>query len=378
MSFMVNPLSDLWKHFEPVDDPRVHYLIEHQLQDILIITILAVICGADTWVEIEEYGRSKQSWLETFLSLPNGIPSHDTIARVFARLCPQQLQESFLSWIEAVAEMTSGEVIAIDGKTLRHSYDSAQNQKAIHMVSAWATENNLVLAQVKVDEKSNEITAIPKLLAVLDLKGCIITIDAMGTQKKIAETIIAKEADYILSLKGNQGNICEDVQQLFNWALKNNFENIDHESWKTIEKGHGRIEIRHYWLMSEVKYLIDSEKWRGLKSIGVVESERRIKGKETTIERRYYLTSLEQGVKQFAQGVRSHWGIENQLHWCLDVAFKEDDSRMRQGHSAENMALIRHLVLNLLNKETEYGRGKKAQRLKAAWDDEYLLKILSS
>lgn len=246
------------------------------------------------------------------------------------------------------------------------------------MVSAWATENNLVLAQVKVDENSNEITAIPKLLAVLDLKGCIITIDAMGTQKKIAETIIAKEADYILSLKGNQGNICEDVQQLFDWALKNNFENIDHQSWKTIEKGHGRIEIRRYWLMSEVKYLMDSEKWRGLKSIGVVESERRIKGKETTIERRYYLTSLEQGVKQFAQGIRSHWGIENQLHWCLDVAFKEDDSRMRQGHSAENMALIRHLVLNLLNKETEYERGKKAQRLKAAWDDEYLLKILSS
>lgn len=368
--------SYLWQHFESIDDPRTSYLIEHKLLDIIALTILAIICGADTWVEIEEYGKSKHSWLQTFLELPNGIPSHDTIARLFARLSPEQLQSAFLNWISEIAQITQGEVIALDGKRLRSSYDSSNNQSAIQMVSAWASQNNLVLGQLKVDEKSNEITAIPKLLSVLELNGCIVTIDAMGTQVEIAQMIINQGGDYILSLKGNQGNLFEDVKHLCEWAFKNNQQEMMGEKYQTIEKNHGRIEKRSYWLMNSVEDLEDSQRWLGLKSIGIVESSRKIKGKET-VERRYYLTSLETDVKKFAQGVRSHWGIENKLHWCLDVGFREDESRIRKENSSENMAIIRHIALNLLNQEKSNRRGKKAKRLKAGWDNNYLLKILS-
>ena len=368
--------SFLWKYFESIDDPRTSYLIHHKLIDIITLTILAVICGADTWVDIEEYGKSKQSWLQTFLELPNGIPSHDTIARLFARLSPQQLQSAFIDWINEIAQITQGEVIAIDGKRLRRSYDSSKNQGVIHMVSAWASQNNLVLGQLKVDDKSNEITAIPQLLSVLEIHGCIVTIDAMGTQVEIAQMIINQGADYILSLKANQGNLFNDVKQLCEWMLKNNQQDMMGEKYSTIEKNHGRIEKRSYWLMESVKDLEDSQRWLGLRSIGIVESSRKIKGKET-VERRYYLTSLETNVKIFAQGVRSHWGIENKLHWCLDVGFREDESRIRKENSSENMAIIRHIALNLLNQEKSNRRGKKAKRLKAGWDNDYLLKILS-
>ena len=244
------------------------------------------------------------------------------------------------------------------------------------MVSAWATQNHLVLGQVKVDEKSNEITAIPKLLEILDLKGCIVTIDAMGCQKEIATQIIEKDADYVLSLKGNQGNIHQDVEQLFDWAIRNDWKKIPHQNYQTIEKGHGRIEIRRYWLMDSVEELIDSDLWTGLKTIGMVESLRKITGKETTLERRYYLSSLDSEIKKFAQAVRSHWQIENQLHWSLDVSFDEDNSRIRHGHSAENMAIIRHIALNLITQDKSCTLGKKAKRLKAGWDNSYLLKIL--
>ncbi|MEY4520407.1 MAG: hypothetical protein RLZZ499_3007 [Cyanobacteriota bacterium] len=377
MSLSINPSASLLKHFENLDDPRTEYLIDHRLIDIVGITICAVICGAEGWVEIEEYGQSKLEWLKRFLELPNGIPSHDTISRLFAQLNPEKLQSCFLSWIQTVAKLTQGEVIAIDGKTLRRSYDQGLNKGAIHMVSAWASQNRLVLGQVKVNEKSNEITAIPQLLKLLEVKGCIVTIDAMGTQKEIAQLITEQEGDYILSLKGNQGNIYQDVQQLFNWALKTNWENIPHEAYQTINKGHGRIEIRRHWLLSSVEHLIDAYLWSGLKRVGLIESERRVRGKPPTIERRYYLLSLDGGVKRFAQAVRSHWGIENQLHWCLDVAFNEDNSRIRSGHAPENMALIRHIALNLLSQETSAQVGKKAKRLKAGWDNAYLAKVLS-
>ena len=368
--------SYLWQHFESIDDPRTNYLIQHLLLDIIALTILAVICGANTWVEIEEYGKSKQSWLQTFLELPNGIPSHDTIARLFARLSPEQLQSAFIDWINEIAQITQGEVIAIDGKRLRRSYDSSNNQSAIQMVSAWASQNNLVLGQLKVDDKSNEITAIPQLLSVLEVHGCIVTIDAMGTQVEIAQMIINQGGDYILSLKGNQGNLFNDVKQLCEWGFKNNQLDMMGEKYQTIEKNHGRIEKRSYWLMKSVKDLEDSQRWLGLKSIGIVESSRKIKGKETE-ERRYYLTSLETDVKKFATGVRNHWGIENKLHWCLDVGFREDESRIRKDNSSENMAIIRHIALNLLNQEKSNRRGKKAKRLKAGWDNDYLLKVLS-
>lgn len=366
--------SYLWQHFESIDDPRTSYLIEHKFIDIIALTILAVICGADTWVEIEEYGKSKHSWLQTFLELPNGIPSHDTIARLFARLSPEQLQSAFINWISEIAQITQGEVIAIDGKRLRRSYDSSNNQSAIQMVSAWASQNNLVLGQLKVEDKSNEITAIPKLLSVLELKGCILTIDAMGTQVEIAQMIINQGGDYILSLKGNQGNLFEDAKQLCEWALKNNQQDMIGEKYQTIEKNHGRIEKRSYWLIESVEDLEDSQRWLGLKSIGLVESSRKIKGK-ITIERRYYITSIEKDVKTFAQGVRSHWGIENKLHWCLDVGFREDESRIRKENSSENMAIIRHIALNLLNQEKSNNRGKKANRLKAGWDNDYLVSV---
>ena len=340
-------------------------------------SICAVICGAETWVEIEEYGASKFEWLKEFLELPNGIPSHDTISRLFAQLNPEQLQSCFSSWIQTIAKLTQGEVIAIDGKTVRHSYDKGKKKGAICMVSAWACQNRLVLGQVKVAQKSNEITAIPQLLKVLEIEGCIVTIDAMGTQKEIARLITEQGGDYILSLKGNQGSIHQDVQQLFDWAFKTNWENIPHEACSTINKGHGRIEIRRYWLVSNVEHLIDSHLWSGLKRVGLIESERRITGQPPTIERRYYLLSLDGGVQRFAQASRSHWGIENQLHWCLDVAFKEDDSRIRLGHAPENMALIRHIALNLISQETSTKVGKKAKRLKAGWDNSYLAKVLT-
>lgn len=368
----------LLRHFENLEDPRIEYLTEHRLLDIIGVTICAVICGADSWVEIEEYGNSKTEWLKGFLELPNGIPSHDTISRLFARLAPEKLQSSFLSWVETIAQLSAGEVIAIDGKTLRHSYDKGKDKGAIHMVSAWANQNRLVLGQVKTDEKSNEITAIPKLLKLLELQDCIVTIDAMGTQKEIAQLIIEQQGDYILSLKGNQGNIHQDVQQLFDWALKTNFENIPHEAYQTINKGHGRIEIRRYWLLESTEYLIDSHLWSGLKRVGLIESERKVRDKPPTFERRYFLLSLDGGVERFAKASRGHWGIENKLHWRLDVAFREDDSRIRSGHAPENMSLIRHIALNLLGRENSIKVGTKAKRLKAGWDNNYLARVLAA
>ena len=372
------PSAPLLEHFKTLDDPRAEHLLEHALLDIIGLTICAVICGADTWVDIENYGRAKQEWLSRFLRLPNGIPSHDTIARLFAALDSKALQECFLSWVRAVAQLSAGEVIAIDGKTLRHSYDTGGNKGAIHMVSAWASQNRLVLGQVKVDEKSNEITAIPQLLAVLDLHGCIVTLDAMGTQKDIAQQIIDAGGEYVLSLKGNQGNLHQDVEQLFEWTRKIEFKDIPHEFYQTIESGHGRVEIRRHWLLDGVEHLVDASLWAGLQRVGLVESERRLAGQAPTIEQRYYLVSLAGNVQRFAHSVRSHWGIENQVHWVLDVAFDEDASRIRKDHAPENLALIRHVALNLLRQDTSATGGIKAKRLKAGWDNSYLSHLLTA
>lgn len=370
--------GSLLKHFESLEDPRVEYLVEHRLLDIIALTICGVICGADSWVDIEAYGYSKADWLQSFLALPGGIPSHDTISRLFAMLEPASLQSCFVNWVKSIAELSNGEVVAIDGKCVRRSYDHGKGKGAIHMVSAWASENRLVLGQVKVDSKSNEITAIPKLLEVLDLQGCIVTIDAMGAQTAIAQQIIEQKADYILSLKGHQGDRHQDVEQLFDWAIKTQFKDIAHEYHPTLDKGHGRLEIRRHYLLGSVEYLLHAERWRGLKRIGMIESERRIEGKPTTLERRYYLLSLDGDVQPFAAAVRSHWGIENQLHWCLDVAFDEDQSRIRSGHAPENMTLMRKIALNLLTKEASVKIGKKAKRLKAGWNNDYLLKVLAA
>jgi len=369
-------IMPLKEHFSSLDDPRAQHRIEHLLLDIVLVTICAVICGADTWVEIENYGIAKQEWLETFLELTNGIPSHDTFERMFARLRPEQLQQCFLSWVQAVFNISDGQLISLDGKTLRGSYDRGGKQGMIHMVSAWASQNRLVLGQRKVNEKSNEITAIPELLKVLDLNGAVVSIDAMGCQTEIAAQIVSQQGDYVLALKGNQGNLHQDVQQLFNHAHSQNFRGIEHDFYETQEQGHGRQEIRRYWVMGKTEYLIGAENWAKLTTIGCVESQRQV-GDKITSELRYYLLSLPLKATQFAAAVRGHWGIENQLHWILDVGFREDQSRTTQGYSAENFAVIRHLAVNLLSQEKSAKGGTRAKRLKAGWDDHYLTQILA-
>lgn len=369
--------NSIAKHFECVTDPRIDRSKEHSLSDILTIAILAVICGADGWVGIANYGEAKADWLKTFLALPNGIPSHDTFARVFARLDPEELQSAFLSWVRTVSQLSAGEVIAIDGKTARRSYDKGSGKGAIHMVSAWASQNRLVLGQRKVDDKSNEITAIPELLKVLDLQGCIVTIDAMGTQTAIAAQIVEQEGDYVLALKGNQGKLYEDVQQLFARAQAQNFKDIEHDFDQTLEAGHGRIEVRRCWSFGKLENLSNAEKWTKLTSVAMVEVIRKCNG-QSSRELRYYISSLKPNAQILSETSRSHWSVENPLHWVLDVAFREDECRIRTGHAPENFTLLRHLALSALNQENSLKLGIKNKRLRAGWDNDYLLKILAA
>jgi predicted transposase YbfD/YdcC len=371
--------SGIKRHFEGVEDPRTGNAKEHLLIDIIVIAIMAVICGADSWVEIEEFGKAKQEWLESFLELPNGIPSHDTFGRVFSLLDPEQFQAGFRSWIGEVMKNTEGEVIAIDGKTLRRSHDQGIGKAAITMVSAWATGQQLVLGQEKVDSKSNEITAIPKLLELLNLKGCIVTIDAMGTQRAIAGQIIEQEADYILSLKGNQGHLHEDIIEIFSYAQERNFEGMTSDYCHTLNKGHGRIEIRECWTLSQLDsfaYIRHLEAWPGLQTAVMLRRERRI-GDQREVEDVYYISSLPPSASPILEAVRDHWKIENGLHWVLDIAFREDESRIRKGFADQNFSLLRQLALSLLKQEPSARCGTHAKRLKAGWDHSYLLKVLT-
>lgn len=362
--------------FSVLEDPRPDHTRRHKLIDIMTIAICGVICGADSWVELEQFGKSKEEWLKGFLELPNGIPSHDTFGRVFALLDAQQFRDCFLAWVQAVSAVTRGQVIAIDGKTLRRSHDKSLGKSAIHMVSAWASENRLVLGQTKVAEKSNEITAIPELLALLDISGCIVTIDAMGCQKEIARLIIEDSGDYVLALKENQGQLYREVKELFEDEGLVASEGDFHE---TVNKGHGRLEHRRCWSIADqeyISYLNLKGEWRGLRSVAKVTGERRI-GEKVSIESRYYISSLPGGAEQLLRAVREHWGIENSLHWVLDIAFREDESRVRKGHGPENLATMRHMALNLLRRETSSKGGVKARRLRDGWDETYLLKVLS-
>jgi len=373
--------KSLLESFKDLEDPRIEYLCDHRLLDIVALSICAVLSGANHWTEVEAYGKAKEDFLRTFLALPNGIPSHDTIGNLFARLDPDQFRECFITWVQGLGDLVGGQVIAFDGKTVRRSHDKALGVKAIHMVSAWATANRLVLGQIKVDSKSNEITAIPALLDLLDLSGCTVTIDAMGCQKEIAQKILDQGADYIFAVKGNQGTLRTKVEEIFNDAVECNFKHTKYDKCAQTEKGHGRIETRRCWVIDDQDYLLyiqgvkEGEGWPGLRSIIKVEATRRVKGKISR-ETRYYISSRAESARAMNTAIRSHWGVENKLHWVLDVGFREDENRVRQGHSAEIFVVLRHIALNLLKQEQTFRAGIHAKRLRAGWDDDYLRKVM--
>jgi predicted transposase YbfD/YdcC len=373
----------LLKHFSNVKDPRqkTHQNFRHNLTDILVITILGTICGADDWVEIHRFGLAKESWLRTFLDLPNGIPSHDTFADVFARLNPREFEACFAEWIASLTLDLKNEIIALDGKTLRGSGNKRQGDRAIHMVSAWAAKNRMMLAQVKTAEKSNEITAIPQVLQMIDVKGATVTIDAMGCQTEIAKQIIAQEAHYVLSLKENQPSLYQDVVSIFTLAEsgEKKYKNMLHR--RKVEKlhNHGRTETRRYTLISARDESIGfSLRFPGLKGLGKVEITRTTHHK-VEYSTRYFVASLiYEQIDTFMEAVRKHWQIEVDLHWSLDVSFREDLNRSRIGHSAENLALVRRIALNLLKQEKTHKNGISCRRKTAGWDNQYLLKVLTA
>jgi predicted transposase YbfD/YdcC len=356
-----------------IEDPRVERTRKHSLETILIVSLLAVICGADSFVGIEKFAKAKQDWLASFLDLSGGVPSHDTIGRVFAALDCNALAQAFRRWTMVMATSSKEKLIAIDGKTLRHSFKKAGDSAFVHMVSAWSVSNGVVLGQVKTSEKSNETTAIPTLLDLIDVKHALVTIDAAGTQTAIADKIVDKGGDYLLAVKANQPTLHNAVIQHFTGVgeLYNNFE-----FFETHDHGHGRDEVRRVWVGHAVQEIESAERWTRLSTLIRIESTRIVNGEQST-ENRYYISSRRQlDAKQALAAVRSHWGIENQLHWVLDVAFHEDDCRVRAGNAAANFSAVRQLALGLLKKRTETKVGIKNRRLCAAWDHSFLLRVI--
>ena len=357
--------------FTEIKDPRIERCKEHLLEDIIFITIAAVICGSETWNDIENYGIAKESWLRKFLKLPNGIPSHDTFNRLFSLLDPKQLEEAFINWVKSIAKITEGEIVSIDGKTIRGSRNKG-SKSFVHMVSAWSSNNHMLLGQVKTDEKSNEITAIPKLLEVLELNGCIVTIDAMGCQTEIAEKIKSKGADYILAVKGNQGTLEEGIPDVVRFTKPiDQFEENDF--------GHGRIEQRKCYVYTDLSHISCTQKWKDMKSIIKVEAQRTIKSNsKIETETRFYISSLQPDAKKMGEAIRKHWGIENSLHWVLDVSFGEDRSMKHNVNAIENFSIINRVALTLVKQDKSKKRSVRGKRLDAAWDNDFLLKILKN
>jgi predicted transposase YbfD/YdcC len=371
------PVITIVEYFSELEDPRRHNR-RHKLLDIVVIAICGVICGAEGWEDIELFGEAKEEWLREFLELPHGIPSDDTYRRVFAALDVEKFQNCFMDWIEAVEGLTKGQVVAADGKTLRRSHDRAAGKKALQMVSAWASANGLVLGQRKVDGESNEITAVPELLDTLEIAGCIVTLDAIHCQTDTAQTIVENGADYVLPVKENQPRLLEALQRLFDDPEEMRWVECDHH--KAVNKGHGRLETRECWSTSDpdyLNYIATLAEWQDLRSIAMIQAERQ-RGEEKTVSRRYFISSLASDAEKLLHAVRTHWGIENEVHWVLDMVFREDDSRIRKGNGTENFAVLRHIALNLLKRETSAKRRSlKGKRKKAAWDEAYLLKILA-
>ncbi len=367
----------LLRFFDEVQDPRLDRTKLHLLSDMLVITLCAVICGADGWTEIEMFGKAKRTWLRTILALPSGIPSHDTFGRVFGLLDPDQLERCFRRMTAALAQSTGGKLIAIDGKTLRRSFDKASDKAAIHMVSAWSEMNQVVLGQIATDAKSNEITAIPRLLEMLDITGSVVTIDAMGCQKTIAEGIVDQGGHYVLQVKGNQATLHDRMRETFDELTSGTLPHVPYSFHEKVDKGHGRVETRRIWTTEWIDWYAARSDWARLKTFVCVESVRTI-GDETSTARRYYISDLGgQDAKTMLQYVRGHWGIESKLHWSRDVSFREDDLRNRAGHSAENFSRMRRLALNLLRQEKSCKAGANGKRLKACLEQDYLLKVLA-
>jgi predicted transposase YbfD/YdcC len=365
-------------HFATLPDPRIDRSKLHALLDLLVIALCTLLCGGEGWEDMTEFGQAKERFFreQLGLSLAHGIPSPDTFRRLFARLDPEAFTQCFTAWVASLRRQTKGEVVSIDGKTLRHSFDTATGQAPIHVISAWASKNRLVLGQLKVEDKSNEIPAIPALLALLDLRGCTVTLDAMGCQKEIARQIIAQEGEYVLSLKGNQGTLHADVAEFFEDARQREFAGVGHQYTETVEKDHGRIEKRRYWLVEAVDWLVARHDWVGLHSISMIERIRQV-GTAVTSEVSYTINSLTGSVAKLARAARSHWGIENQVHYVLDVTFDEDACRIRKENAPQNLATARHIALNLLRQEKTSRRGIKGRIRRACWDDEYLLRVLA-
>jgi len=371
-------IESIRQYFSGLPDPRCRRGRRHRLDELVLIAILAVICCTDNWQEVAQFAWAKRKWLKTFLELPHGIPSHDTFGRVFAAIEPEAFERCFLAWIQALTQVRRGRLIAVDGKTLRRSFDRASDRAAIHMISAWSSTNGLVFAQLATEAKSNEITAIPKLLELLDLHGAVVSIDAMGCQKEIAKKITEQGGDYLFSLKGNQSTMHTEVAWWLDHAIAGQVREAQLDHDEQVTKGHGRIETRQVWCTEQVSWFADRDQWPGLHSLIAVDGHRQWADGRVEHERRYFISSLGgTEAKRFGRLIRNHWQVENSLHWSLDMSFQEDASRIRNGYAAENFSRLRRIALNLLKRETTEKVGIKAKRLRAGWDEDYLLRVLT-